>query len=701
MMRVQMLGRFSVFTPQQEIVFPTIKVRLLAAYLFWYQGRWVRRDLLRDMLWGDTDAARASGSLRTGLYLLKRTLESSPLSCGVLEARREAVRVTTNRECLIDARLFEEKATEGLQKTPTDIDSLMAAATLYQGDFLEDLDGEWCHFERQRLSFLHLAVLRTLVGRLADLGLYEAALTYASRWIMNDPFDEAAHRALMLLYHRLGQPAKVVEQYEQCRIILQRELGVEPGEDTQRLAKELVKNANNKSPLRCRLENTTVNGKKCRKIAASSAQAAFSIIPEKLSRDPLRNARLLLASGEALALLGETEEGIDYLEKALNFYDKSESLAAKARLLLAEALIWLSIPLTPRMDRALREKGLAYTEQAIAYYRDRGPLTEFLRALQLGAETCWLMGLNRQAEEMAQEGLGLAMAMGEREAEARFFALLGMSLREEYRLEESLTFFDKAVELIPYLSLEWEVLWVLFQRGILSYIIGNLEECEYFLREALTLCRLNPFSSLMAKIGESMTYSMMIVLLHYQDNSKAIERFLKAEMGRYNPEPFVYLNRLFAAGEQRETVLPGIEGWLRSRLDNLPAPMVACTIRSVVEEMLAAGFYEKAAYWSETGVQLGQARGWGGFEALFYCYQGVAMLKLGKTESAEKCLVRARQKTVSVDRWAPAWLARLGGLLARARGDEEEARKLLQQSRELFLELGSHYDARQVSPEIG
>jgi len=65
MIRVQMLGRFAILTPEGEIALPTAKVRLLAACLFWQQGRWVRRELLRGLLWGEIDEERAAGNLRT------------------------------------------------------------------------------------------------------------------------------------------------------------------------------------------------------------------------------------------------------------------------------------------------------------------------------------------------------------------------------------------------------------------------------------------------------------------------------------------------------------------------------------------------------------------------------------------------------------------------------------------------------------
>ena len=235
MIEIHLLGRFAIFAPDGEVALPTAKVRLLAAYLFWQQGRWVRRDLLRGMLWGELEEERAAGNLRTALYFLRRALAAGGAPDDLLEIRRDAVRAPAGPDCPVDARLFEEKAWAGLQKDAKEVELLMGAASLYRGDFVEDLDADWCLPERRRLADLHLAVLRTLVERLSALSLHEAAVSYASRWLAVDPLDEAAHQALMRLYAALGQPARVAEQFEQCRQVLKKELGISPGDATVRL----------------------------------------------------------------------------------------------------------------------------------------------------------------------------------------------------------------------------------------------------------------------------------------------------------------------------------------------------------------------------------------------------------------------------------------------------------------------------------
>jgi len=696
MVRVHLLGPFAMESQSGDILLPTAKVRSLAAYLFWQRGRWIRRDYLRGLLWGDIAEDRAAANLRTALYLLRRSLSAADVPRDLLEIRRDGVRVAAGPECIVDSALFEEKAWAGLQEREGDVDLLMVAAGLYRGDFLEDLDSDWCLAERRRLADLYVAVLRTLVARLTSLNLPEAAVSYASRWLAADPLDEAAHRTLMRLYACLGQHNRVVGQYEQCREILERELGIPPEDATRQLLAELVGGVRKNAGARPEHNRAPSPGRPAlHHPAAESATGA-----ENLSTDPLRNARLLLLSGESLTLLGKTHEGIDSLEKALTAYERFGGLAAKARLMLGEALIWLSIPLAPQQETQARQKGVRYIEQSLEHYRSSGPPAELGKALQLAAQAYWVSGANSRASALAEEGLSLAVSTGDREAEGRMATLLGVALREQHRLKEALQAFDRAFLCVPYLSSSWEVLWVILQRGILSYIVGDLAEAERFLREALALCRVNIFPSLMIKVGECMTRSMMVVGLHYRDEVQAMDEFLKPEMGRFNPEPFVYLNQLFAAGENKRLVLPGVEGWLRARLFRLPAPMIACTIRSLVEEMLAEGLFRESARWAGLGVRLSRVREWGGFEAFFYCLRALALLKMERVRAAATCRKRAEQRANEADRWTRAWLARVDGLLAASAGDAAAARRLLVSSKRLFQQIGSRYDARFVEREI-
>ena len=47
------------------------------------------------------------------------------------------------------------------------------------------------------------------------------ALRYAQQWVQADPWQEAAHRQLMLLLATLGRKRAATEQFDRCAAILQ------------------------------------------------------------------------------------------------------------------------------------------------------------------------------------------------------------------------------------------------------------------------------------------------------------------------------------------------------------------------------------------------------------------------------------------------------------------------------------------------
>lgn len=55
------------------------------------------------------------------------------------------------------------------------------------------------------------------------------------------PVDETAHRALMSVYARKHRYALALRQYQLCREVLNRELGVEPEMETRQLHSDIIK----------------------------------------------------------------------------------------------------------------------------------------------------------------------------------------------------------------------------------------------------------------------------------------------------------------------------------------------------------------------------------------------------------------------------------------------------------------------------
>lgn len=233
---VKLLGGFEVRVGSgPALSFPTRKAKALLAYLAACPGKSHARSDLATLLWGDSGDEHARASLRQALTYLRNALTST--GCEVLVVQGDLVAVDS-AAVQVDVCLLESLVAEG---TP---EALEHATTLYSGEFLEGFDirepdfEDWLRDERAHLG-------KVVTGALQELLKFHMAndhsaegLQVADRLLMIDPLQEDVHRAVMRLHLRQGQRVLALKQYESCREVLQRELGIGPDDETERLCSE-------------------------------------------------------------------------------------------------------------------------------------------------------------------------------------------------------------------------------------------------------------------------------------------------------------------------------------------------------------------------------------------------------------------------------------------------------------------------------
>ena len=685
MVKIQLLGKFAISTQDGEVMLPTAKARQLAAYIFWKQGEWVRRDALRGMFWGDVDEQRAAGSLRTALHYLRQALNKGGAAQDVLEIRRDAVRVPLNRDFSSDALIFEARAMKAVHKDATDIKSLVAATTIYRGDFLQDMNEDWCLAERRRLSDIHAGVLRELVQRLAASGLNQVAVSYAHRWLAIDPLDERAHRSLMRLYAAIDQPARIAEQFESCRQILDVELGIAPSDKTISLYKEIGPDLNDYS-------TRSTGGSRHNEL---HRQELKSHKTEHLSHDPLRNASFLLVYGKDKALQGDIGEGVKALEKALSIYKRQGDGKGEAwaRLVIGGAL--LLTPMEPKPSKAL-----TYIEPALEYYREHGQPTNLCRALLLAANAQWEVGHCDRAVTLAHEGIEIAKALSDRDSEARLSLALGLALRDQHHLQEAKLAFDNTIESLTCFTEAQEILRVVFERALLALLMGELPVAERFLLETLAIIGKVTPSPKVGQLEFVARTNLSYALYLMNERDKALVICPSPEAGKYSPGHLGFLPSLIIADSNPTASIKVLEEWLRGNISQLPSYYVEPTIVVMVWQLLALDMVEEAARWAAVGIRFARAKGWPRWTSPFYSYRALALARLGRLEATSICIRRAEENADEACYCTPAWVAWANGLVSKARGDIDSATRFLKQSIDLFNHMNDRFRARQVEIDL-
>jgi len=214
------------------------KSQALLCYLAVMRGQH-SREKLAGLLWGDKPDARASANLRKSLSTLRQIFEDA------LIITRQSVTFNYDSDHWLDVEVFESALAGGDASLET-FPAMNEAVELYRGDFLEGFSvrqavefEEWALSERERLRQMAIKALQRMSDACADRGEYEAAIEYTHRLLALEPWAEEAHRQLMTLLARIGQPSAALAQFETCRQILAEELGVEPLPETQALYQRL------------------------------------------------------------------------------------------------------------------------------------------------------------------------------------------------------------------------------------------------------------------------------------------------------------------------------------------------------------------------------------------------------------------------------------------------------------------------------
>jgi DNA-binding SARP family transcriptional activator/tetratricopeptide (TPR) repeat protein len=237
-LHIDLLGGWSVRSGDHASrALPTKKSQALLAYLAVPPGRFHAREKLTAMFWGDSTETLARQSFRQALVSLRRLTAGEPLlltQSSAIALNPAAVEVDV---ALLEAALADDTR-----------DGLERVADLCKGEFLAgfNLDepefDEWRSFERDRLNALTVEALTDLVDRQASEAP-DVAVQTARHLLTIDPSQERMQRTLMRLLLAQGQRAAALKQYQQCVGWFERELGVEPEEETQQVYRDILRSA--------------------------------------------------------------------------------------------------------------------------------------------------------------------------------------------------------------------------------------------------------------------------------------------------------------------------------------------------------------------------------------------------------------------------------------------------------------------------
>lgn len=224
--------------------------RLLACYLFEFNGRVHRRERLADLFWRDIDPDRARSAMNTAIWRIRKILDlGSKGAARHLITIGDDVILEQSPAIQIDTH-FLQNASRRVLSLPEcdilddgDVQAISRAVDDYAGPFMDGYDDDWVLQERERLHCLFVRGAYELMRTAAMQGQYEVALDFGRRILAMDPLRESIQREVMLLLALNGQRADAIRTYQRLIVLLKSELGIEPMPGTKQLYGDIVSGA--------------------------------------------------------------------------------------------------------------------------------------------------------------------------------------------------------------------------------------------------------------------------------------------------------------------------------------------------------------------------------------------------------------------------------------------------------------------------
>jgi len=245
-LNVRLFGSMQLLRGDQPLTnFGSNKVRALFAYLVLESSRPHQRRKLAAFLWPEIPETNALSNLRYCLSNLRKVLWDRSTQPPYLLITPQTVQFNPHSHYHLDAAEFEVQSTLS-QQNPLDFVSLINAADLYQGQFMEGFSipdsipfEEWMVLNRERFDRLAYEVLSRLASYYELIGEFGQAIGCAQRQIAMDPWREEVHRLIMRCLYFSGQRSAAIAQYESCCNALTEDLDISPWPDTENLYKAI------------------------------------------------------------------------------------------------------------------------------------------------------------------------------------------------------------------------------------------------------------------------------------------------------------------------------------------------------------------------------------------------------------------------------------------------------------------------------
>jgi ATP/maltotriose-dependent transcriptional regulator MalT/DNA-binding SARP family transcriptional activator len=248
---INMLGLVEIFRdpsrPLDPHAWTSKRARDMLCFIASRQHRRASKDTLIDTFWRDDVPESIEKRFHPTVSYIRKALNSNQLLRQNFLLYRDGdyllnpdFSYRTDVE-EFDALVAEAAAAHRRGQSERCQQAYEEAVALYRGEFMHGTHDAWVEEQRSYYRNQYLRILEKLTSAAQEAGEWERSLSLAQKILGDDPFREEVHCRVMRAHAALGNRLAAKEQYETLSNLLRTELGVEPGQETQRVYRESVK----------------------------------------------------------------------------------------------------------------------------------------------------------------------------------------------------------------------------------------------------------------------------------------------------------------------------------------------------------------------------------------------------------------------------------------------------------------------------
>ena len=242
-MRIDILGTLRVSNSDHEpITIRETKVREMLLWLLVSEGAVVSVDRLTELLWPHKLPKNPSASVHNKIWQLRRTLdEADPGSKDLVQAMSGGYRLDHD-SVDIDAATFERMVHDSRQLGPENrAMALGDALALWRGPaFVDIADNVEAQSVASRLEELRLTALEDHAEARLALGEHHHVAADLDVHLRQHPHRERLRAAQMRALYRSGRQVQALDSFDELRVHLADELGIDPGPELVALRQAIL-----------------------------------------------------------------------------------------------------------------------------------------------------------------------------------------------------------------------------------------------------------------------------------------------------------------------------------------------------------------------------------------------------------------------------------------------------------------------------